>query len=327
MKKMFVTLSLIIALLGTTCLPLMTAQAQTCTHDWSDWVVEEEATCTTTGTQTRTCSQCGAEQTQTIAATGHTWGEWDVDEDPTCTEAGSEYRWCENCDAEQTRTVAVTGHNWGKWKTKKKATTMQAGKKVRECKYCDATQKKKIAKKKMTASMKKAKKVANDYMKAAKAYDVNKMNSLFANKKCSTGYPTSVVDGYLKKYNKKYLKWKFVDVKKDGKIYKVKMKVTRPDMYNNFYKAVDDTLTWYLGMSLFYSEPSKSALFQKYNANLVKYLKKFAKKSKKTDTTTITLKIKKTKKGWKIVKKTKAIVDIACGYANAGMDAAYDEWD
>ncbi|MBR0373968.1 MAG: CotH kinase family protein, partial [Mogibacterium sp.] len=41
-------------------------------HDWSDWTVTQEPTCTATGTKTRTCSRCNETETETIAALGHT---------------------------------------------------------------------------------------------------------------------------------------------------------------------------------------------------------------------------------------------------------------
>ena len=42
-------------------------------HNWSAWTVTQAATCEEPGSQRRTCS-CGAEETESIPATGHNWG-------------------------------------------------------------------------------------------------------------------------------------------------------------------------------------------------------------------------------------------------------------
>ena len=57
-----------------------------CTHSWGEWVVTTEPTATEDGEETRTCSLCGATETQVVPATGV--------EEPECT-----------CSA----TVSVTG--------------------------------------------------------------------------------------------------------------------------------------------------------------------------------------------------------------------------
>ena len=44
----------------------------TCDHDWSDWTVVKEATCTEDGLMERVCSLCGEKETKTIPA-AHSW--------------------------------------------------------------------------------------------------------------------------------------------------------------------------------------------------------------------------------------------------------------
>lgn len=81
-------------------------------HDFGEWTVDVPAGCTTEGTEIRTCTTCGYEQTQAISATGHTYGEWTVTTEPTCTEEGVESRTCENCGNTETRAVDELGHNF-----------------------------------------------------------------------------------------------------------------------------------------------------------------------------------------------------------------------
>ncbi len=77
-------------------------------HDYTDVVVEP--TCTESGYTTHTCSRCGDSYTDSeTAPTGHSFGDWTVTTEPTCTEAGEESRTCE-CGAVETQTVAALGH-------------------------------------------------------------------------------------------------------------------------------------------------------------------------------------------------------------------------
>ena len=46
--------------------------AAACSHDWSDWTLTQAATCTTEGSESRSCPKCGTEQTKVIAKTPHT---------------------------------------------------------------------------------------------------------------------------------------------------------------------------------------------------------------------------------------------------------------
>lgn len=53
------------------------------THSYGSWIVSKNATCTTPGSKTKSCS-CGDEITQTIPATGHNMVGG------VCTECGAE---------------------------------------------------------------------------------------------------------------------------------------------------------------------------------------------------------------------------------------------
>ena len=109
-----------------------------------EWTVVKAATCTEDGTEKRTCTICGAEETRTIKAKGHTFGEWTVTKKATCTEKGSQTRTCSACQATETQDIAVTGHTFGKWVITKEATRTEKGLKTRTCSVCGATETKVI---------------------------------------------------------------------------------------------------------------------------------------------------------------------------------------
>lgn len=105
-----------------------------------EWTVVKAATCTEDGTEKRTCTICGAEETRTIKAKGHTFGEWTVTKKATCTEKGSQTRTCSVCQATETQDIAATGHTFGKWVVTKEATRTEKGLKTRTCSVCGATE-------------------------------------------------------------------------------------------------------------------------------------------------------------------------------------------
>ena len=66
-------------------------------HTFGAWTVTKAATCTEAGTSVRTCSVCGAEETQTIPALGHNMTAVAA-KAATCTEAGNSAYWsCDRC--------------------------------------------------------------------------------------------------------------------------------------------------------------------------------------------------------------------------------------
>ena len=79
-----------------------------CSHQWGEWTIKENATCTREGTQERKCSECGDIETSSIAALGHTW------KDATCTAPKT----CLTCQATE---GSATGHTGGTATCKDKA--------------------------------------------------------------------------------------------------------------------------------------------------------------------------------------------------------------
>ena len=84
-------------------------------HAWSSYVVTKKATCTAAGQSTSTCSVCGKKRTQTLQPTGHAWSAYAVTKRPTCTAEGVSTSSCSKCGQTRSRTVSPTGHAWGEW--------------------------------------------------------------------------------------------------------------------------------------------------------------------------------------------------------------------
>ena len=80
-------------------------------HSFTNYVYDNNAACTTDGTETAKCDRCDATDTRTAAgtATGHTFSGWQVRTPASCTEKGEEYRACA-CGEEETRSIDPLGH-------------------------------------------------------------------------------------------------------------------------------------------------------------------------------------------------------------------------
>jgi len=111
-------------------------------HNWGEWTVITEPTCTTEGEEIRVCNLDPThEETRPIAALGHDWSEWTVITEPTCTTEGEEIRVC-NLDPthEETRTITALGHDWSEWIVTKEPTKTEEGEETRTCAH-DSTHK------------------------------------------------------------------------------------------------------------------------------------------------------------------------------------------
>ncbi len=81
-------------------------------HEWGEWSVTAYPTCTDSGSQTRTCNNCGMVANETIPAMGHDWGEWELSSEPSCTEDGYNVRTCQRCGLTDEEVIPALGHDW-----------------------------------------------------------------------------------------------------------------------------------------------------------------------------------------------------------------------
>ena len=85
------------------------AHTREITHAYGEWVETTAPGCETEGVKTKTCSECGDIQTETIAAKGHSYNA--VVTAPTCTAGGYTTRTCSVCgDSYKDTPVDATGH-------------------------------------------------------------------------------------------------------------------------------------------------------------------------------------------------------------------------
>ena len=121
-------------------LTAITFGAEPCkNHNWGEWAVAKDATCTEAGTEKRTCDVCGETETQDITALGHDYVA--VVTTPTCTAQGYTTHTCSRCGDRYVDTyVNAPGHTWGQWTVTTPATCTEAGVEKRTCSVCGETE-------------------------------------------------------------------------------------------------------------------------------------------------------------------------------------------
>lgn len=111
-------------------------------HSFDSWYTVEDATCTSSGSKTRSCTSCSHFEEEIIPAKGHSVYTKSV-EDPTCYEDGVKIEGCKRsgCDYEKS-TFIPGGHVFGDWHESKAPTCEEAGEEARECtrEGCDHTE-------------------------------------------------------------------------------------------------------------------------------------------------------------------------------------------
>lgn len=76
-------------------------------------VDSKDATCTAAGYKKYECANgCGETKTETISAKGHSWGNWVVTKEATEDEEGSQTRTCSVCGATETQTIGKKSVNF-----------------------------------------------------------------------------------------------------------------------------------------------------------------------------------------------------------------------
>ena len=122
-------------------------------HSFGEWKVIKEATITSTGTKTRTCSDCKKKETAVIEKIPHSHSYTEkVTTKATCSEKGLKTFTC-SCGDSYTEEIPATGHVWNSWKVTKEATESNTGKKERSCKNCKEKEYQTIPKVEHTHSM------------------------------------------------------------------------------------------------------------------------------------------------------------------------------
>ena len=77
-------------------------------HNWDDWQIMTDTTCSTGGLQMRQCLDCKKTEEQLIAAQ-HAWDDWHVAKQPTCKTDGQRIRRCLRCSAQESEAIPASG--------------------------------------------------------------------------------------------------------------------------------------------------------------------------------------------------------------------------
>lgn len=134
MKKQTLVIFML-AVLVVSCLSLTACHK----HEFGQWTVVSNATCTDAGLKERTC-ECGVKETEVIPATGHTAGDWVTDVDSSCIQTGVKHQVCSTCDAIlDINSIPLVGHTFGEWTVVLPATCTEQGLELRFC-PCGASQ-------------------------------------------------------------------------------------------------------------------------------------------------------------------------------------------
>ena len=114
-------------------------------HTYGSAVITKQPTCTSEGTKTKTCTQCGATVTETIAKLSHSYTTTVVA--PTCTTNGYTLHKCSVCGTSyKDSTTKATGHSYGNSVVTKQPTCTAEGTAIKTCTKCNATFTETIAK-------------------------------------------------------------------------------------------------------------------------------------------------------------------------------------
>ena len=114
-------------------------------HTYGSAVITKQPTCTSEGTKTKTCTQCGATVTETMAKLSHSYTTTVVA--PTCTTNGYTLHKCSVCGTSyKDSTTKAIGHSYGNSVVTKQPTCTSEGTKTKTCTKCNARVTETIAK-------------------------------------------------------------------------------------------------------------------------------------------------------------------------------------
>ena len=111
-------------------------------HDYGEWKVTKEPTCTKYGTKKRICKRCNEYEIDVIDPTGHQHTKIIDQKKATCEEKGySGDLYCEDCRLiiQLGHDIAAMGHTWDDGEITKEPTQTATGIKTYTCKTCHKT--------------------------------------------------------------------------------------------------------------------------------------------------------------------------------------------
>lgn len=223
----------------------------------------------------------------------HVWSSW-YEEPSSCEYKGITWRNCYVCGETESEELPLANHDWSSWDIDKKATKFSSGKKHRYCYDCEKYEYAVIDQKAMTATDKKALKASKKFFNLLRTYSYQKMGPVYASKKKDFVVKNPFKSIYKKQFKKK-LSCKILDISSSSKTANLKVKMTSPYAYRNYYNTYTSWMYWYLKK---YPSVSKKASQDKLSKMMAKCISgnKMYKSTK-----TFTVKLKKTGGKWKVV--------------------------
>ncbi len=106
-------------------------------HTFSESAVTKQPSCTEPGTETGVCVVCGETAEKAIPAMGHDLSSTAVDS--TCSVQGSVTTVCSRCDYKEVEELPLAEHSYGDWVIDTPATEESEGSKHKECLACGNT--------------------------------------------------------------------------------------------------------------------------------------------------------------------------------------------
>lgn len=317
MKRKLIICTLFAIMLSAFILPTDVRAYNLCVHEWSDWEISIEPTCSWHGIRHRRCNKCHEYEYEDIPATGrHMWSNWEISSQPTCSHPGARMRRCSVCQEFQFESIPQNNlHEWSDWSTDRPASYNRNGVQSRYCEYCYVDQYRKLPKKKANAKQRKLIKAVGKYFSAAKKYNPSKLNSCFVKKSSGSFFSDKkYMIKYCRKYNKDNISYDIKKISIKGKTATVKVEAISTDAYDVFYASFSDTVDY----SIAHPGISTAA----FNNYFSKQLKRNTRLYDVSDiTTVVNFSYKKVGGKWKISKNTLAIRDIAnCRYEEAYKD-------
>lgn len=111
-------------------------------HAFGNWLQTKSPTCTEQGEETRTCTDCGKEETRAIEALGHDYKS--IVTAPSCTDQGYTTHTCTRCGNSYIDAyVEALGHDWKLTETREPTET-EGGYRLYTCERCNQTRRETI---------------------------------------------------------------------------------------------------------------------------------------------------------------------------------------
>ena len=129
----------------TICGYIETRELAMLDHSMSGWIETVAPTCSSVGSAYRSCIECGFVETKELPLLDHKMGDWIETLAPTCTSMGSEARTCSKCGFVETRYMKMLDHTMSNWVETLAPTCTSDGSRTRKCTMCGLVETEDIA--------------------------------------------------------------------------------------------------------------------------------------------------------------------------------------